>query len=465
VGWGWNNQGQLGDGTTRFAYLPEVVAERAELGGSPITSMATGFFHSLALTLDGKVWSWGLSEKGELGNGTTDRSLVPQLIDPDGTWAGQRVVAVAAGERHSVALTESGEVFCWGSNYLRQLGDGGWEDRLRPVRVDASGVLHNKVITKIAAGLGHTLALSADGALFVWGGYGPWKEGEWTSLVSAVPLPVAMGPLAGKSIVQMTGGLGFSLVLTSDGEMYAWGSNEHGKLGDTSGADRTTPGLVVLASAPAGTKVVAISVGWHHALALTAAGELYSWGYDYHGQLGLLYPLDPPPFNERATPTKINFGDQLDGDRIVAIEAGGLHSVAISQLGRVFAWGYNQSGEVGTGRYTHPYTPAKLPATGALCGERAIMLAKGPGTIHTLVITETSANGMPCLANIGAELRLRFSGEPGTLYELQQTANITPDPEWVAIGTGPADANGVATFKQPIPTSTSFWRAVPLAAP
>jgi alpha-tubulin suppressor-like RCC1 family protein len=466
IGWGWNNQGQLGAGTTELALVPKLVKDSTELEGSRIVSLANGFFHTLALTEDGRVWSWGLGDKGQLGNGSTERFLIPQPVTDDGAWGARRILAISAGEKHSVALTEDGEVFCWGDNSNGQCGT---ENRSAPIRSPLAvshGVMAGKVITKIAAGLNNTLALSSTGELFVWGAYGPGHTSDWLTLESAAPLPVEMGPLTGKTVSSLASGFGFSLVLTSDGEMFSWGSNEYGNLGDGSGVDRMNPALVPLSGTPMGTKVTAVSLGRHHALALTSVGEVFAWGYGYYGQLGIPYPFPEAPFTFRPQPSRVDFGNLLAGDRITAVEAGALHSIAVTERGRIFTWGFNNIGELGFGQvWWTQYTPARLAITEVLCGEGVKTLARAGSAFHMLALSETAPNGVPCFSSREPQTRIRFAGDPGLLYEVQIASSLLPPVNWTSMGMIRADAGGVVTFDQQPPATTSFWRVVPAGTP
>ena len=113
-GWGSNNYGQLGDGTTRDAMQPRRVDALKN-----VTNLAAGAYHSLAVTSDGRVWSWGKNSDGQLGNGTLDDNPVPT---PFADVSGAK--AVAAGWSHSVMLRSDGTVWAWGGNVIGTVGEG-----------------------------------------------------------------------------------------------------------------------------------------------------------------------------------------------------------------------------------------------------------------------------------------------------------------------------------------------------
>jgi alpha-tubulin suppressor-like RCC1 family protein len=158
--WGWNTNGQLGDGTvgierhtpTQVVGLTNVIA---------IAATVTGW-HSLAVKADGTVWAWGRNDRGQLGDGTTTDRHSPVQVSG---LAGIR--AVAAGSFHSVALKADGTVWAWGDNGHGQLGDGTLLERDTPVQVPSfAGV------AVVTTGMTHTVVLKSDGTAWSWGGNG-----------------------------------------------------------------------------------------------------------------------------------------------------------------------------------------------------------------------------------------------------------------------------------------------------
>jgi alpha-tubulin suppressor-like RCC1 family protein len=155
--WGDNTYGQLGDGTTTKRNLPGLVS-----GLSSVVSVSAGKEHAAAATSDGKVWTWGANYNGQLGNGTVSggSTTSPGLVNGIGG-----VVAVSAGQDHTLALKGDGTTWAWGWNYEGRLGDGTTTTRLEPVAVkNLTGIV------AISAGGGHSLALRNDGTAWAWGG-------------------------------------------------------------------------------------------------------------------------------------------------------------------------------------------------------------------------------------------------------------------------------------------------------
>ena len=273
LAWGSNNLGQLGNGTTTNSTTPVKVKLPA---GVKITQVRAGCFDSLALTSTGQVLAWGGNQEGQLGNGTTVDSDIPVHVSLP---AGTTVTGIAAGDAHSLARTNTGQMLAWGFNPEGQLGDGTTVDRHSPVPVALpAGV----TVTGIAAGEFHSLAITSTGGALAWGFNVEGELGNGTSQSSDVPVPVSLP--VGTTVKAVIAGCEHSLAITSTGQVLAWGSDLFGELGNgTTGDGSTTP---VSASLPPGTTVKAIRAGCEHSLALTTGAQVLAWGLGDNGRLG-----------------------------------------------------------------------------------------------------------------------------------------------------------------------------------
>lgn len=189
--------------------------------------------HTIAAKSDGTVYTWGNNSYGQLGNGNTTNSNVPIAVVTSGALSGKTITKVAAGLLHSVALASDGTVYTWGYNYYGQLGRGNTTDSNVPVAVSTSGALSGKTITQVATGLYHSIVLASDGTVYTWGYnfYGQLGNGN-TGTDSNVPVAVSTsGVLSGKTITQVAAGGYYSIALASDGTVYTWGDNYYGQLG------------------------------------------------------------------------------------------------------------------------------------------------------------------------------------------------------------------------------------------
>ena len=188
--WGWNQSGQLGDGspTNRLPAFDNFVPVRIGPENS-WTSIATGYFHTVALKSDGSLWAWGNNQYGSLGDGTTTNRLTPVRIGTDTDW-----ISVAAGYDYTTALKSDGTVWSWGHNNFGQLGDGTTTDRLAPVRIGIDNRWR-----AIASGDVHTVALKSDGTLWSWGCFTDTRLGDSKTTGSLTPVRASVPLGSGRS--------------------------------------------------------------------------------------------------------------------------------------------------------------------------------------------------------------------------------------------------------------------------
>ena len=167
---GLQRYGQLGNGSSATSSVPVVVDRSGVLAGKTVIAMAAGNYHSLALCSDGTLAAWGYNDSGQLGNGSTIASKVPVLVDRTGRACRQDGRRHRCGDSPTVwRLCADGTLAAWGDNSYGQLGNNTAADNQVPVLVDRTGVLAGKTVIAIAAGDDHSLALCSDGNLAAWG--------------------------------------------------------------------------------------------------------------------------------------------------------------------------------------------------------------------------------------------------------------------------------------------------------
>jgi len=374
-------------------YLGPVLSPPA----NTIISMASGEYHALALKSDGTVWAWGSNSYGRLGDGTTTNRPTPvQVVGPGGNGYLTDVVAIAAGSDRSFALKSDGTVWAWGYNSISgYLGDGTTTSRSTPVQVKGpDGVGYLTDVVAIAAGDDHTLALKSDGTVWAWGRNANGQLGNGTTSSSKTPVQVhAPEGVAGylSDIVAVSGGQYHSLALKSDGTVWAWGGNTSGMLGDGTTETKSVP---VQVTGPEGagnlTDVVAIAVNDSQSFAIRSDKTLWAWGNSYNGELSYSDTQITTPRQVRAS-----WSDYLTD--VVAITTGGNHSIAMKSDGTLWAFGENNDGQLGYGTRTFSWGTAytSLPiqvkgpgnvgyfsdAVAVMAGDKLSLALKADGTL------------------------------------------------------------------------------------
>jgi alpha-tubulin suppressor-like RCC1 family protein len=276
LAWGNDSFGQLGDGGSATARSKPVTVKLPK--GTKLTSVRAGCAHDLALTSTGKVLAWGLNNDGQLGDGTTRNRHAPvQVKLPKGTKA----TAISTGCYDSLAVTSTGKLYAWGFNNDGQLGDGTTKNRHTPVQVKLPS---GAKVTTIAAGCHHTLASTSQG-LFGWGDNSQGQLGNGNTTSTTTPVPVIFlirGQPLGK-ITGLFGGCDDSMALFAKGALLAWGNNNAGQLGNGTTTSSDKP---VGVKVPSGDKIKSVAEGCFHSLALTTTGAVLAWGENSSGQLG-----------------------------------------------------------------------------------------------------------------------------------------------------------------------------------
>ncbi|MEV7278993.1 chromosome condensation regulator RCC1 [Streptomyces sp. NPDC093111] len=306
------------------------------------------------------VRAWGLSNTGQLGNGTTLDQQTPSSVrglrrDDVRELAGNG--GSAANRAFAVALLEDGTVESWGGNGNGQLGDGTTTDR--PVPVTVAGL---SGVSTVAAGNGFAAAVRG-GRVWAWGQNNLGQLGNGVTTDAATSRPVLSQSLRGVTDIAL--GCGYTLALRDDGTVWSWGENTYGQLGLGTLAHQNTPKRV-----PGLTDVVAVSAGCHHSVALRADGTVTSWGYNVNGQLG------NDSVVQSSSPVDVKF---LDG--VTAVYAGWYHSFAVLADGSLRAWGWNGSGQLGDGTTVQRTTPVPVPG---LTGVQAL----SPGYQYSVALLD-----------------------------------------------------------------------------
>jgi alpha-tubulin suppressor-like RCC1 family protein len=330
--WGWNNEGQLGDGTLQGRRVPGFVIGFA--GGTAAVSV--GWSNTCVLGLpSGGVKCWGLNSAGQLGSGEAADSTSP--VEVSGLGGGR--ISVAVGGGHACALSGTGGVKCWGRNDRGQLGSGAGANQRTPV--DVAGLPEE--IIAVAAGKDHTCALTVRGGVKCWGSNEFGQLGDGSKADSARPVEVEG---LSQGVSEISAGSLHTCALTRSGGMKCWGSDKYGQLGDGSQADRSTPVDVDGLSAD----VNSISAGGYHTCAVVSGTILKCWGWNAYGQLGDSTPTD------RSVPVEVKW---LAG-KAGYVAAGFDFTCALMRTGNLRCWGNNEFGQLGDGTTNVHPTPVDV---------------------------------------------------------------------------------------------------------
>ena len=376
--WGYNEDGQLGDGTSPGPQkcaplsapcstvpvpvsLPSGVTPAAIAGGGGNGVVGSGAGY--AIGSDGNLYAWGNNSSGQLGDGSLSNSNLPVRVSLP---SGVSPTAIAAGFDAGYAIGSDGHLYAWGDNSSGQLGDGNTANSDVPVRVSLpSGVTP----AAVAAGAFAAYAIGSNGSLYSWGNNGFGQLGDGNTANSDVPVQVSLSP--GVTTKAVAGGGGMGYAVGSDDKMYAWGENGYGQLGDgtstgpancSSGVPCSTTPVTV--SLPTGVSPKAISGGGYAGYAIGSDGHLYAWGLNDVGELGVGTSTGPescpyvPNSPCSTTPVSVLLPSGVTPQ---GIAGGDFTGYAIGSDQTVYAWGLNQGGQLGDGTSTGPDICSTLP--------------------------------------------------------------------------------------------------------
>ena len=236
--WGLGRYGIMGQSNTRDARLPVPVP--AELfGGRRVELIGAGHFHCAAVVVGGDVYTWGYGGWGALGLGHKADQHAPSLVT---SLQGQRIVIVACGEAHTLGVTRQGGVFSWGHGERGRLGHGDEEEHVVPAQV--VGFARGQRTVTAAAGGGHSVMVMQDGSCISWGkGQALGLEGHQDTLC---PTLVSPQYFDGEPVAMAAAGRNHTLVVTVGGRVFAWGLGGEGRLGLGDDAWRFVPAPVCI---------------------------------------------------------------------------------------------------------------------------------------------------------------------------------------------------------------------------
>jgi len=339
--WGYGGTGALGNGGLGGSLIPAPVTTRGVLDGVDLSQIVTGSSHTCALDNDGLAYCWGRGLSGELGSGTMANSSVPVRVDTSGVLRGVTLTALSAGNDRTCAVSETGDMYCWGEGKSGALGNGAKLDQSVPVKVKAPA--GPRPFIEISTGGTHTCAVREGGAASCWGkgSSGQLGAGDGTYASTSEPERVA---IEGEVKSISSGGSSSCAVLTLSTQSYCWGSADDGRLGNGQPTNTDTPSVTVDLWID-GAVLSQISSSEAYSCALTTSGQVACWGLNRNGQLGLGH-LDNGPWPQLTPSSEIR-----------DLSTGARHACAVNSNGEGFCWGNGANGELGNGNGGTSYSP------------------------------------------------------------------------------------------------------------
>jgi alpha-tubulin suppressor-like RCC1 family protein len=380
--WGYGPPGMLGSGTATDSF-PRLVS-----GNHRYDEITTGFDHTCALREDGAALCWGQSYVGMLGNGGTTATAAPVLVS-----GGHQYTQIESGNQyHTCAVRTDGRLFCWGFNEDGQLGvaPGGESCTLgttnyacRKAPVEVTG---GRTYQDVAVGAYHTCGVTTGGDVYCWGWNGLGQLGDGTTADSYEPVQVA-----GTGYVGVAAGFFHSCAYRADGSAFCWGMDEDGQLG----SNMTAPNTCTLGTNTyrcslnpfavlGGLSFSDMSAGAYNTCGVVTGDDAYCWGWNGGGSLGDGTTTDRAQPRKTIGPAYTEISVTYNSRTISGQNVGQANGCAISEAGFVYCWGSNGAGQLGNGSTASSMTPVRavLPhpaaATEALSDPAVVPVMPGP---------------------------------------------------------------------------------------
>ena len=390
--WGANNAGQLGlgDTTATNRYTPSLIEFDINWNAfDNISAVSAGLYYSIALKTNGTIWTWGANGAGQLGLGDTYSSDAPSPMGTDSDWS-----SMGSGNAHTIALKSAGTLWSWGSNEYGQLGLGDTDNRYRPNQLGGIPNPHpaltatlNSIsqidlfwsdtdnetgfqLFRAITDPPYTLLATFNANITSYSDMTVISNTAYSYRVQALnnvgetfsqPLPflsvitignytsVSSFPTANldSDWTRVAIGSYHTIGLKGTGTLWAWGDNWCGQLGDGTSGN----GVYRITPRQIGTESdwVSVDAGEYHTIGLKSAGTLWAWGYNEFGQLG------DGTYNTRTTPRQIG----IESDWF-SVTAGSVHTIGLKSAGTLWVWGRNNFGQLGDGTQTDRYTPRQI---------------------------------------------------------------------------------------------------------
>jgi alpha-tubulin suppressor-like RCC1 family protein len=332
--WGTNGGGNFFDSTTTSRSSPIQVIT----SGNIWKQLSAGLDYTFGIKSDGTLWGSGANGNGQLGNnGTVALSSPVQTVTGGNNW-----YQVSCGYYTTAAIKTDGSLWIWGLNSSGQLGDNTVTSKSSPVQT----ITASRDWKQVSVGNGRIGAIKTDGTLWMWGS---GTLGDNTNTSRSSPVQTIAGGNNWRSISAAYS----TAAIKTDGTLWTWGINADGALGDNTVTDRSSP--VQTISGGSNWKSLAQGVSYYVTAAIKTDGTLWTWGYNFFGQLG------DNTRTRKSSPVQTVAG----GNNWARVAAGDGHVGAVKTDGTIWLWGYNASGQLGTNNTVNRSSPVQTVASGA----------------------------------------------------------------------------------------------------
>ena len=358
VCWGQGSYGVLGNGTLDNSNTQVAISTAGVLSGKTFKSISSTDYMSCGIASDDQGYCWGRNVHGNLGNNSMIDSNVPVAVYTSGVLSGKILTQIQPSSLGDsvCSLASDNLVYCWGFDTdTGNLGNNLMNDTSVPSPLYMGGILSGKTIKSLSFGQ-NGCVIASDSLAYCWGFNVNGGRGNNTTTDSLVPTAVYTGGvLSGKTIKQITSGYGTSCVIASDNLAYCWGTGSYGELGNnTTGGFSSVAVAVNTTGVLSGKTIKYIASQWDTSCVIASDNQVYCWGYNGFGQLGNGTKTDSP------VPVAVSTSGVMSGKSIISLSVGSGHVCATSSDNQTFCWGSDTAGELGDSGTTFSSVPIRL---------------------------------------------------------------------------------------------------------
>jgi alpha-tubulin suppressor-like RCC1 family protein len=352
--WGDNTCGQLGDGTFTSRLDKRPIAQGEVPTTTTFTQIVKGWLHMCALGDDNEIYCWGDNQYGQLGDGAFDNRNIPTKVNKGAIPASAKITSISTAYYHTCALTQDDKMYCWGQNDLGQLGDGTTDNRSLPVEVNRGNIPTSVRIRSLQTGWKHSCVLAGDNNVYCWGRNTLGQLGDGTTTHRSSPVLVIQGQRdPSYNITQLSVGAHYACIKDTDSKAYCWGRNVDGELGSGITSNYETSPVAIAQGVMPDQNIKTIMAGYWSTYAISSDDKLYAWGHNGDGSLG-----DGTTIN-RNTPILVSL-PYSSGVNISHTNFWWRSARVTVSNGHHYIWGLNNHGQLGDGTQTSYHTPTHI---------------------------------------------------------------------------------------------------------